>query len=155
MPVTGDPISPNYTKTNDPDVVIGKHGARITRQEFEQANKNGYAWKDFDAYADYVGGWAHPLTNPIVFHQYYGHYGNGQNIPGLDVAIIQAKYQNDPRVQDILKRAVSRPGEVPVFGPDDGDYVKALIAREKVMSQASNDPNFRLSQAVSAIKQKQ
>lgn len=147
--------SDNYTTTDDPDVVIGKYGVPITKAEFEHANANGYAWKDLHAYADYVGGFAHPITNPVPIHPYYRHYGNGQNISGADVAIIQAKYNNDPKVQAILQRNIAKPEEVPMFSPQDGDIIKQLATKERVVSQDSNRADFGLSQAVAAAKQKQ
>lgn len=151
---TGDPPSKNYKATDDPNVVIGKYGVKITKAEFEHANQNGYAWKDFPAYADYVGGWARPITNPVSVSPYYRHYGNGQNISGADIAILQAKYSNDPQVQAILQRNIAKPGEVPMFSPQDGDAIKQLATKEKVMATDSNSPDFGLSQAVSAAKGK-
>ncbi len=111
--------------------MMGKYGVPITQQEFEQANKNGYAWKDLDAYADYVGGWAHPDTNQQPVSPYYRTYGGGPNINGGDVAILQARYANVPQVQQALNRNVAKPGEVPLFGPQDADLIRALIAKEK------------------------
>lgn len=144
----------NYTTTDDPNVVVGKYGVPITKAEFEHANANGYAWKDFPSYADYIGGWAKPITNPVPIHPYYRHYGNGQNISGADVAIIQAKYNNDPKVQAVLNRNIAKPGEVPMFSPQDGDIIKQLATKERVTSQDSNRADFGLAQAVAAAKEK-
>lgn len=146
-----DDPNKNYTDTKDPNVKMGKHGVPITRAEFEHANANGYAWKDFDAYADYTGAWAKPITNQTT-HPYYRTYGGTPNIPGSDVAILQAKYAEDPTVQKILNRNIARPDEVPMYGPDDADAIRALINREKVTSMDSNRPDFGLSQAVAAVK---
>jgi len=146
--------SPNYTPTDDPKVVTGKYGVPITYDQFLNANQNGFAWKDFHSFADYVGGWAHPVKDPVSISPYYRHYGNGQNINGGDIALIQAKYQNDPQVQAIIKRSSSTPGEVPQFGADDGDVIKSLIAKEKVTAKDSGNPDSGLYNAIVAVKGK-
>lgn len=51
----------NYTKTDDPDVVIGKHGATITRQQYQESLKqpnNNMKFNTFEDFADWYGGWA-------------------------------------------------------------------------------------------------
>lgn len=147
--------SPNYKPTKDPNVVIGKHGAPITYDEFVKANKNGYAWKDFPAYADYVGGWARPTpaqTTPPP--PYYRAYGQQTNIPSGDVAILQARYADDPKISQILQNNIAKEGEVPMFGVGDSDVIRQLIAKEKVAAQASQDPNYALAQAVNMAKMK-
>lgn len=134
---SGDaPVSPNFTPTKDPNVVIGKYGAPITYDEFVKANKNGYAWKDFSAYADYVGGWARP-NKPLAPPPppYYRAYGGGENINSGDVAILQTRYADEPMVQQILQRNIAKTGEIPMFGADDADAIKALILKEKNTAQ--------------------
>ncbi len=149
----GDGGSPNYTPTPDPKVVIGKHGATITYDDFVNANKNGYAWKDFPAYADYVGGWAKPLPKESVPPPpYYRHYPAGPNIPTAAIELLKARYADDPKVGQLLQRNAAKPGEVPMYGPDDGDVIKALIAKEQVQAQASHDPNYGLANAVANAK---
>ena len=144
-------VNPNYTATNDPDVVIGKHGAVITKKDFEQANKNGYAWKDFPAYADYVGGWARELPKQSTPPPpYYRTYGGTPNIPTADIEILKAKYANDPKVSQILNRNIAKDGEVPLYGVSDADIIRDLITKEKVTAQASHSPTFGLEQAVAA-----
>lgn len=119
----------NFTRTSDPNVVIGKHGAPITRAEFELANKNGQGWTDFDSYADYVGGWAHPINpDQVKTEPYYRTYA-GKNIPGSDIAIL--KMQNDPAINKILDRNIAGSNEVPQFGVEDSDTIRALIASAK------------------------
>lgn len=140
-----NPPGKNYTPTSDPNVVIGKHGARITRADFEHANKNGYAWKDFDAYADYTGSWAHPIAE-TQYAPMYRAYGQKEPINGIDVRILAAK--NDPKINAILARNIAKPGEVPMFGPDDSDTIKMLIAAEKVNSQNSNHPGVGMYNAM-------
>lgn len=54
---------PNFTKTNDPNVYMGKFGVPITRQQYQQAIQdptNGAKFQTFEKYADWVGGWARP-----------------------------------------------------------------------------------------------
>ncbi len=144
--------SQNYTKTKDPNVVIGKHGVPITRADFEHANKNGYSWKDFDAYADYVGGWAKPITNPTPVSPYYRAYGQQTNIPGADIAILQAKYADDPTVSKILNSNIAKPGEVPMYGATDADTIRQLVAREKLTAMGSHTPGGGLYTAMTDAK---
>jgi len=149
----GDGVSPNYTPTADPKVVIGKHGATITYDEFLNANKNGYAWRDFPAYADYVGGWAQAAPRENVPPPPYYRTGTGRpNIPTADIALLKARYYDDPKISEILNRNSAPKGEVPMFGADDGDIVRALIAKEKVQASASHDPNYGLANAVANAK---
>lgn len=147
--------SPNYTKTADPKVVIGKFGAPITYDEFVQANKNGYAWNTFEDYADYVGGWARPIKDPVPLQPYYRVYASKDNIPTGDIELLRAKYSDEPKVQQILARNVAPKGEVAMFGVDDGDVIRALIAKEKVLASSSKDPNYGLATAVANAKGKQ
>lgn len=130
-----DPIK-NFTKTNDPNVYLGKKGALITRQEFEQANKNGYAWKTFEDYADYVGGWAGPVKPVTPAVPYYRAYAQKEPINGGDVAILMAK--NNPAINKILARNIAPKGEVPMYGSEDADAIRALITKEKLTAQASH-----------------
>lgn len=148
--------SPNYTKTKDPNVVIGKYGVPITMDDFKHANANGYAWKDLDAYADYVGGWSRPIApSQTTSPPYYRTYGGTPNIPTGDVELLKAKYADDPKIQTILNRNIAKPGEVPMFGVSDADLIHQLITKEKVTAQDSKNPNAALINAVNAAKSKQ
>lgn len=131
-------VTPNYTPTKDPNVVIGKYGAPITYDEFVKANNNGYAWKDFPAYADYVGGWARP-NKPLGLPPppYYRTYGGGANINSGDIAILQSRYADEPKVQQILQRNIAKSGEVPMYGPEDSDVIRQLILQEKMAATKS------------------
>lgn len=63
----GDTV-PNYTATKDPNVVVGKHGAVITKQQYLDSLKvpgNNMKFTNFEAYADYVGGWAGKDGKPV------------------------------------------------------------------------------------------
>lgn len=135
------PVSPNFTPTKDPNVVMGKYGVPITKEQFEFANKNGYAWKDFPAYADYVGGWARPISNPVSIHPYYRTYGGTPNISGGDIAILQAKYGDHPEIKKILTRNIAPNGETPMFGAADADIINSLILKEKNQAQMSSTPS--------------
>jgi hypothetical protein len=146
-----DPIK-NFTETSDPNVVIGRHGARITRQDFETANKNGYAWKDFPAYADYIGSWAHPITEPTQFHPIYRAYAQKEPISGADIALLSAK--NDPSINAMIKRNIAPQGQVPMFGSQDADNIKALIASEKVTAINSNHPDVGIYNAMNNAMKK-
>lgn len=55
---TGDP-SPNYTKTSDPKVYMGKYGIPITYDDFLRNQKSDLPFTSFEAFADWLGGWAH------------------------------------------------------------------------------------------------
>ena len=59
--------TPNYTKTNDPDVYMGKHGVPIKRSEYQASLKqpgNNMKFNSFEDYADYTGKWAKPVNTP-------------------------------------------------------------------------------------------
>lgn len=128
------PPSSNYTKTKDPNLVMGKYGAPITYGEFINANKNGYAWKNFHAYADYVGGWAKPIPKETIAAPYYRTPGGAPNIPTYDIEVLKNRYNDQPQVLQALNRNIAKPGEVPQLGPDDADLIRALIAKEKYTS---------------------
>lgn len=125
----------NYKLTKDPNVVIGKKGVIITRSDFENANKNGYAWKDFEAYADYVGSWARPVKNPIPISPIYRAYGQRQNINGIDVAMLAAK--DNPAINTILTRNIAKTGETPMYSAQDADAIRTLVNQEKQIAQKS------------------
>lgn len=138
---TSKPI-PNFTPTKDPNVMMGKYGVPITRAQFEHANNNGYAWKDLNSYADYVGGWAKPINNPISISPYYRSYGGQPNINGTDVAILASK--NDPKINEIITRNIAPVGQVPMYGSEDADTLRKLIANERAISgltQAAPPPS--------------
>lgn len=134
--IIGDGGGPNYTPTKNPNVVMGKYGVPITKAQFEHANANGYAWKDFNAYADYVGGWAKPINNPVQVAPVYRAYGGTPNISGADVAVLAAK--NDPQINQIIQKNIGKPGEVPMYAAEDADKVRALIQRERNAAIASH-----------------
>lgn len=55
--------TPNYSKTNDPNVYMGKFGVPITRQEYEASLRepnNDIKFNTFEKYANWIGGWARP-----------------------------------------------------------------------------------------------
>lgn len=133
------PPDKNYYATSDPNVVMGKQGARITMDDFKHANANGYAWKDFDAYADYVGGWAKPVTQPEVPQPYYRVYGGQQNLNPMDIQLLKMKYQSDPKVSAILNRNIAPQGEIHQYSAPDADIIKGLIDQEKLAAQSSNN----------------
>lgn len=131
----------NYYATSDPNVVIGKKGARITMDDFKHANANGYAWKDFDAYADYVGNWAKPLPpneQQTTQTPFYRVYGGQPNLNAMDIQLLKMKYQDDPKVSAILNRNIAPAGEVHQYASDDADIIKGLIQQEKQAALSSN-----------------
>lgn len=134
LPSSDEP--PNFTPTKDPNVVIGKLGARITMDGFKHANANGYAWNDFPAYADWMGSWARPITTPMPISPYYRAYGGTPNISGGDIAILAAK--NNPQINTILQRNIAKDGDVPMYGPEDADAIRALIQHERNAALASH-----------------
>lgn len=71
--------SPNFTKTNDPNVVMGKYGVPITMADYQRFIKDpkGFKFNDFYAYADWIGGWAHP-EKPIPANKLSGQQGKPQ-----------------------------------------------------------------------------
>src|ERR1700761_1440311 len=113
----GDPRdnAPTYTKTNDPNVMIGRYGVKITKDDLDQANKNGMAWQDLPAFADWLGGWAKKMPDFGNVSPYYRTYPQGK-INGGDVALLMSK--NDPQINTILQRNIAKPGEVPMFGAE-------------------------------------
>lgn len=116
--------SPNYTDTQDPNVKIGKHGVKITQEDFENANKNGYAWKDLNAYADWLGGWAKKLPTFKKDYPYYRTYPNGK-LSATDMALLEAK--DDPKINAILQRNIAGEGQIPQYGENDSDYLKSAV----------------------------
>lgn len=144
--------SPNYTKTKDPNVVIGKYGVPITMDDFKHANANGYAWKDLDAYADYIGSWARPITQQAPPPPYYRTYGGTPNLPTGDVELLKAKYAGDPKISQVLNRNIAPQGEIPQYGVSDADIIRQLITKEKVTAQASHDPNAALINTIALAK---
>lgn len=151
-----DEGSPNYTKTKDPNMVIGKYGVPITMDQFKHANANGYGWVDFDSYANYVGGWARPITpSQTTPPPYYRTYGGTPNIATGDIELLKAKYADDPKVQTVLNRNIAKDGEVPMYGLSDADLIRQLITKEKVTAQDSKNPNAGLINAFAAAKSKQ
>lgn len=53
--------SPNYTKTKDPNIYMGKFGVPITMDDYKKNLKSDLPFNSFDSYADWVGGWAKPI----------------------------------------------------------------------------------------------
>lgn len=115
--------SPNYKKTDDPNVVIGKHGVKITKADMDKANKSGMAWMSFDSYADWYGGWAKKVPDQNT-HPYYRTYPSGK-IDAGDMELLMAK--DDPAINDILKRNLVGAGEVPLFGENDSDMLRVKL----------------------------
>lgn len=83
----GNPNTPgNYTKTNDPDTYMGKFGAPIKRSEYQSSLKNGMNFKTFEDYADWVGGWAHPMGQDSASSLLKGAQTPNSSIPLSDKA---------------------------------------------------------------------
>lgn len=131
-PKAAKPKSVNYSDTKDPNVKIGKYGVKITKDDLDYANSHGYAWQNLDAYADYLGGWAHKLPVYKQSHPYYRTYPTGQ-ISAADMALLEAR--DDPKVNAILQRNIAGQGEIPQYGEGDSDYLKALIKGHPVARQ--------------------
>lgn len=119
--------SPNFTYTKDPNVNIGKYGIRITKDDMENANKRGMGWNNFDEFSHWFGA-SHKPVDFEGISPVYRTYPNGQ-IKGADIAILKAK--GDPKIDEILSRNIAKPGEVPLFGPEDSDLLNKLIAEQK------------------------
>lgn len=121
--------SPNFTYTKDPNVVIGKNGVKITTADMADADKNGMNWKgNFGEFAHWLGGFAHKPVDYGSVSPYYRTYPNGK-INGADIAILKSK--GDPKIDAVLSRNIAGPGEVPMYGPDDSDAIKGLVAAHK------------------------
>lgn len=123
---------PNYVPTKDPNVLLGRNGVMITRAQFDQNQKSNMPFNDFNSYADWVGGWAHPQLPIPQISPYYRTYG-GDNIKGQD--IMQLYMKNDPTINKILDRNMAKPGDVPQYGADDGDSIRQLIAKNNADNQ--------------------
>lgn len=130
--------STNYTATKDPNTFKGKYGADITMDGFNESNKNGMAWSDFNTYANWVGSWAHKPKEIIPEQPYYRTTSAG-NIPGSEVQLVASKYGNDPYLSQILKRNIAPKGQVPMFGNDDADAIRAYVKKYK---QSLNNPQL-------------
>ncbi len=120
------PTQPNYFPTKDPNVVIGRNGVTITKQQYDENQKSDLQFDSFHHYADWVGGWAHQNRPIPKISKYYRTYA-GDNIPGGD--ILQLYLKHDPTIDKILDRNVAKPGEVPQFAPQDADAIRMLIAK--------------------------
>lgn len=120
---------PNFVPTKDPNVVIGKNGVMITRAQFDQNQKTDMPFTSFEHYADWVGGWAHNQRPIPQIHPYYRTYPAGK-ISGGD--IYQLYRKNDPQINAILERQVQKPGEPPLFGTEDSDTLRQLIAKNNL-----------------------
>lgn len=123
-PKAEKPKTKNYTDTADPNVKIGKYGVKITKADLDYANSHGYAWNNLDSYADYLGGWAHKLPVFKKEYPYYRTYPNGQISAG-DMALLEA--HDDPKINSILQRNIAGDGQIPQYGTDDSDVLKAYI----------------------------
>jgi len=94
----------NYKLTSDPNVVIGKHGAIITRQEYLASLKvpdNTLKFNTFEDYANWVGGWARGKNNNIETNP-----PSPANIPNKDMSDKARGYSNtyyapNPKTPDI------------------------------------------------------
>jgi hypothetical protein len=70
VPINDDP-KPKKEKTevvaaaNPNDVIITPKGNTVTKQQFETSKKNGLAFSNMQDMANWVDGWAHPVTNPV------------------------------------------------------------------------------------------
>jgi hypothetical protein len=104
-----------------------KNGQLLTVDQFNTSAKNGMPFTSMNTMADYINGWARKLPPDLKFSPYYRTYG-GQNIPGGDMAILHAKYYNNPQVMQILQRNIAKPGEVPMYSPEDSDVIKKLLS---------------------------
>lgn len=116
--------SPNFTYTKDPGVNIGRYGVRITKDDMANANQRGMDWNNFNEFSHWYGASHKPVDFGSV-SPYYRTYPNGK-INGGDIAILKGK--DDPKIDEILSRNIAKPGEVPMFGPEDSDLLKKLIA---------------------------
>ena len=133
------PVYENFTTTKDPDTVIGKYGLTITKNDMDNANKHGMAWESFPEFAEWLGGFAHQAPDWASVAPYYKHHGNSQNIQGSDIALLMAR--NDPKINEILARGTAPKGQVPEFGPEDGDRLKSYISYYKNQPSAEDYAN--------------
>jgi hypothetical protein len=135
--------TPNYKATNDPDVFIGKYGAKITKSAFDKAQndpKNKMKFTDFDAYADWVGSWARPVHDisdkDLEKPKYYRTYSAGYNIPETDITYLLSKGDETKKVvNDILKRVIKKDNQIPMFGNQDADQLMSLIKYYKLLDK--------------------
>lgn len=135
-PGNPEDTSPRYTKTKDPNTMIGRYGVKITKDDMDNANKNGMAWNNLDSFADWLGGWAHQVPDFKSVAPYYRTYPTGK-IDGGDVALLMAK--NDPSINKILQRNIAQDGDVPMFGADDSDLLKKIIQKQR---QGTTDEQY-------------
>lgn len=125
----GKAIGPGDVVPTAPQPIRLNNGQMLTVNDFNKSAANGFPFTSMKTMADWTNGWAKKLPPDLKFSPYYRTYG-GQNIPGGDMAILHAKYYNNPKVMEILQRNISKPGEVPQYGPDDSDVIRKLIAAQ-------------------------
>jgi hypothetical protein len=101
---------PNYTKTENPDVYLGKYGIPIKRQEFDQSKKNNMDFSTFEDYADWVGGWAKkpgqaaPAYEPVD----KSNIGISDKAAGLSNTYYPARDQNKSKSPDTIHSSSGR-----------------------------------------------
>jgi hypothetical protein len=70
IPVGDDPKPKNAKSTvvaaaNPNDVIVTPKGNVITKQQFEASKKNGLEFNNMQEMANWIDGWAHPISNPV------------------------------------------------------------------------------------------
>lgn len=125
----GKAIGPGEGTPAPPQPIKLNNGQVLTIDDFNRSAKGGFPFTSLQTMADYTNNWARKLPTDLKFSPYYRTYG-GENLPGGDIAILHAKYYNNPQVMKILQRNISKPGEVPQYGPDDSDVIRKLIAAQ-------------------------
>jgi hypothetical protein len=119
----------------DDETITTPKGNVVTTAEWKKAASNGLPFKSLQDYANYLDGWAKPVA-PIQPVQSYVRGATGPNINGTDIEALKA--QNDPSVNAILNRNIAPQGQVPQYGADDTDAIKAMIAANAVLSPAKS-----------------
>lgn len=118
--------SPNPT----PQPIKLKSGQMLTPDMFNQSAKNGMPFTSLQTMADWYNDWSKKVPANFNASPYYRVYGNSQPIHGGDMAILFAKYKDDPKVLQVLNRNIAKPGEVPMYSPQDGDTIKSLMSQK-------------------------
>jgi len=116
------------------ETITTPKGNVVTTAEWKKAAANGLPFKSLQDYADYVEQWAKPVAE-IQPVQSYVRGASGPNINGTDIEALKA--QNDPTVNAILGRNIAPQGQVPQYGADDTDAIRAMIAKQ-VLSPAKS-----------------
>src|SRR5580698_10663838 len=104
-------IPSGFPAGGDPPIKL-KDGTMLTPEMFQTSAKNGMPFNSMNDMADYYNDWSRKPGAQQSFAPYYRTVG-GQNINGGNVALLYAKYKDDPKVMTVLNRIFLMPRQPP------------------------------------------